>query len=180
MSSSTGCAPSPRGCARRARSTGVVTFSPKVLIPVTRLRRDRCHHCAFVQTPAQAARLVAEFDLASAGEHQGSAPAERFVVNGGAGTVGVIASVTRPFCGDCDGMGPTADGQALNCLFVVDESASAACSGVGHRTPRSPTTGGLQWGKRAGRSGPAAGVPQRPRCPATGSTTRPSCSPTVR
>jgi len=33
-----------------------VTYSPKVFIPVTRLCRDRCHHCTFVETPSQAAR----------------------------------------------------------------------------------------------------------------------------
>ncbi|MCD6638432.1 MAG: bifunctional FO biosynthesis protein CofGH [Nocardioides sp.] len=35
---------------------GTVTYSPKVFIPVTRLCRDRCHYCTFVETPAQAAR----------------------------------------------------------------------------------------------------------------------------
>ena len=35
---------------------GVVTFSPKVFIPITRLCRDRCHYCTFVETPGQAAR----------------------------------------------------------------------------------------------------------------------------
>lgn len=35
---------------------GVVTYSPKVFIPVTRLCRDRCHYCTFVETPAQAER----------------------------------------------------------------------------------------------------------------------------
>jgi FO synthase len=35
---------------------GVVTYSPKVFIPLTRLCRDRCHYCTFVETPAQAAR----------------------------------------------------------------------------------------------------------------------------
>ena len=35
---------------------GVVTYSPKVFIPVTRLCRDRCHYCTFVETPVQAAR----------------------------------------------------------------------------------------------------------------------------
>ncbi|HET8605273.1 MAG TPA: bifunctional FO biosynthesis protein CofGH [Marmoricola sp.] len=35
---------------------GVVTFSPKVFVPVTRLCRDRCHYCTFVETPGQAAR----------------------------------------------------------------------------------------------------------------------------
>jgi cyclic pyranopterin phosphate synthase len=53
---------------------------------------------------------------------RGSAPAERFVVNGGPGTVGIIASVTRPFCGDCDRVRLTADGQVRNCLFAREES----------------------------------------------------------
>ncbi|MDN5745645.1 MAG: bifunctional FO biosynthesis protein CofGH, partial [Nocardioidaceae bacterium] len=35
---------------------GVITYSPKVFIPVTRLCQDRCHYCTFVETPAQADR----------------------------------------------------------------------------------------------------------------------------
>ena len=35
---------------------GVVTYSPKVFIPVTRLCRDRCHYCTFVEIPGEAAR----------------------------------------------------------------------------------------------------------------------------
>jgi FO synthase len=35
---------------------GVLTYSPKVFIPVTRLCRDKCHYCTFVETPKQAAR----------------------------------------------------------------------------------------------------------------------------
>ena len=67
-------------------------------------------------------RLEAEFDLAPASEPRGSAPAELFTVNGGPATVGVIASVTRPFCGDCDRVRLTADGQIRNCLFAREES----------------------------------------------------------
>jgi GTP 3',8-cyclase len=67
-------------------------------------------------------RLGAEFDLTDAEEPRGSAPAELFTVNGGPGTVGVIASVTRPFCGDCDRVRLTADGQVRNCLFAREES----------------------------------------------------------
>jgi FO synthase len=39
-----------------AGRAAVVTYSPKVFIPVTRLCRDRCHYCTFVETPTQAAR----------------------------------------------------------------------------------------------------------------------------
>jgi cyclic pyranopterin phosphate synthase len=66
--------------------------------------------------------LDREFVLTPAAEPRGSAPAELFLVDGGPGTVGVIASVTRPFCGDCDRVRLTADGQIRNCLFAREES----------------------------------------------------------
>ena len=68
------------------------------------------------------ASLGREFLLEPAEEPRGSAPAELFTVNGGPATVGVIASVTRPFCGDCDRVRLTADGQVRNCLFAREES----------------------------------------------------------
>ncbi|MET8993092.1 GTP 3',8-cyclase MoaA [Nonomuraea wenchangensis] len=55
-------------------------------------------------------------------EERGSAPAERFLVDGGPARVGVIGSVTRPFCGACDRVRLTADGQVRNCLFATEES----------------------------------------------------------
>jgi len=67
-------------------------------------------------------RLAKEFELTPASEPRGSAPAELFEVDGGPATVGVIASVTRPFCGDCDRVRLTADGQVRNCLFAREES----------------------------------------------------------
>ncbi len=68
------------------------------------------------------ASLRTEFELTDAVEPRGSAPAELFRVDGGPATVGVIASVTRPFCGDCDRVRLTADGQVRNCLFAREES----------------------------------------------------------
>jgi cyclic pyranopterin phosphate synthase len=68
------------------------------------------------------AKLTGEFTLTPAREPRGSAPAELFLVNGGPATVGVIASVTRPFCWDCDRVRLTADGQVRNCLFAREES----------------------------------------------------------
>ena len=53
---------------------------------------------------------------------RGSAPAEAFTVNGGPARVGVIGSVTRPFCGSCDRVRLTADGQVRDCLFAATES----------------------------------------------------------
>jgi cyclic pyranopterin phosphate synthase len=67
--------------------------------------------------------LEPEFTLTPQGPAvRGSAPAETFLVNGGPGRVGVIGSVTRPFCGSCDRVRLTADGQIRNCLFARTES----------------------------------------------------------
>jgi GTP 3',8-cyclase len=53
---------------------------------------------------------------------RGSQPAERFVYSDGGGEVGVIGSVTQSFCGSCDRVRLTAEGQFRNCLFAVRET----------------------------------------------------------
>ena len=53
---------------------------------------------------------------------RGSAPAETFLVDGGPQRVGIIASVTAPFCANCDRVRLTADGQVRDCLFARTES----------------------------------------------------------
>ncbi|GAB3697076.1 GTP 3',8-cyclase MoaA [Mariniluteicoccus flavus] len=68
-----------------------------------------------------AERFTLDEDPADAAA-RGSAPAELFRVDGGPARVGVIASVTRPFCGTCDRVRLTSDGQLRNCLFSRTES----------------------------------------------------------
>jgi cyclic pyranopterin phosphate synthase len=51
----------------------------------------------------------------------GPAPAERFRFADGAGEIGLISSVTEPFCGTCNRLRLTADGGLRNCLFSDDE-----------------------------------------------------------
>lgn len=51
----------------------------------------------------------------------GAAPAKLWRYLDGNGTVGVIPTVTKPFCGDCDRVRLTADGQFRTCLFATDE-----------------------------------------------------------
>jgi cyclic pyranopterin phosphate synthase len=67
-------------------------------------------------------RLGAAFDLTPDPGERGGAPAERWLVDGGPAVVGVIASVTRPFCGACDRTRLTADGQVRSCLFARTET----------------------------------------------------------
>ena len=63
-------------------------------------------------------RAAAEFEFDPV--ERGTSPAERFVYRDGKGEFGVIASVTEPFCGSCDRIRLTADGQVRNCLFGLD------------------------------------------------------------
>ncbi len=108
-------------------------------VPLLRFCLDRGYRLRFIeQMPLDAqhgwnraemitaaeilAALRAEFDLTPSPSPRGAAPAERWLVDGGPGEVGVIASVTRPFCGDCDRTRLTADGQVRNCLFSQTET----------------------------------------------------------
>jgi len=66
-------------------------------------------------------RLAAELPLGPEEGDDPSAPARTFRWLDGRGRVGVIASVTRPFCGQCDRIRLTADGQIRTCLFANRE-----------------------------------------------------------
>ena len=70
------------------------------------------------------AALEAEFTLLPDPAERGGAPAQTWLVSGHPGPpkVGVIASVTRPFCAACDRTRLTADGQVRTCLFSQRET----------------------------------------------------------
>ena len=109
-------------------------------VPLLRYCLDRGYELRFIeQMPLDAQHgwkraemVTAEEILAALGREftltpddprqRGSAPAEAFLVDEGPARVGVIASVTRPFCGTCDRVRLTADGQVRNCLFARSES----------------------------------------------------------
>jgi GTP 3',8-cyclase len=109
-------------------------------VPLLRFCRNRGYQLRFIeQMPLDAQHGWRRADMVTADEilgalsaeflltpddpaRRGSAPAETFLVDGGPDRVGVIGSVTRPFCGTCDRVRLTADGQVRNCLFARDES----------------------------------------------------------
>jgi cyclic pyranopterin phosphate synthase len=66
--------------------------------------------------------LSTRFALAEIGREDPSAPAEEWLVDGGPATLGIIASVTRSFCADCDRTRITAEGTVRSCLFGDDET----------------------------------------------------------
>jgi cyclic pyranopterin phosphate synthase len=114
---------------------------------------------------------LAPFDLQPDPVSRGTAPAETWLVPGHLGLdgrparVGVIGSVTRPFCGDCDRTRLTADGQVRNCLFATEESDLRNLMRAG----ASDDTIAAAWqvammGKRAGHGidNPAFLQPSRP------------------
>ncbi|QZN84889.1 GTP 3',8-cyclase MoaA [Cellulomonas sp. C5510] len=68
-------------------------------------------------------RLAARFTLTPLEKAvRGPAPARTWLVDGGPGAVGVIASVSWPFCDSCDRVRLTADGKMRNCLFAQEET----------------------------------------------------------
>jgi cyclic pyranopterin phosphate synthase len=96
----------------------------------------------------------------------GTPPAEEWRIAGTDTVIGVIASVTRPFCGTCDRVRLTADGQLRNCLFATEESDLRALLRGGAEDAAIERA----WRNTIARKGPgheinSAGVvqPERPR-----------------
>ncbi|MEU3756277.1 GTP 3',8-cyclase MoaA [Streptomyces olivoreticuli] len=99
------------------------------------------------------------------GDERGSAPAERWLVDGGPARVGVIASVTRPFCAACDRTRLTADGQIRTCLFAREESDLRGVLRSGASDEQiADFWRRATWGKKAGSGldDPAFLQPRRP------------------
>ena len=63
--------------------------------------------------------MWARCSLLSAPRHAAHDVALRYRYQDGEGELGVIASVSRPFCGDCSRARLTADGQLFACLFAA-------------------------------------------------------------
>jgi cyclic pyranopterin phosphate synthase len=110
--------------------------------------------------------LDTRFSLTPEGEDvRGAAPAERWIVDGGPHRVGVIASVTRPFCSACDRTRLTADGQVRTCLFATEETDLRAALRSEAPDEEIATMWKLaMWGKKAGSGldDPAFLQPERP------------------
>ena len=109
------------------------------LIPLARFARNRAVELRFIEyMPLDAGvwerdkvlladeiinRLSDEFGpLAPVGDQDPSSPSLDFAYTDGRGRVGVIASVSRPFCGRCNRLRLTADGKLRNCLFALGET----------------------------------------------------------
>jgi GTP 3',8-cyclase len=103
------------------------------------------------------AQLRSVFMLTPDPAERGAAPAETWLVeghaaaDGGPAKVGIIASVTQPFCGACDRTRLTADGQVRNCLFSQDETdLRGLLRGGSSDDELAQAWRAAMWGKRAG------------------------------
>lgn len=137
-------------------------------VPLLRFALDRGYELRFIeQMPLDAQHgwdrgqmvtadeimqsLRTTFDLAPDPGVRGGAPAERWLVDGGPAAVGVIASITQPFCGACDRTRLTADGQVRSCLFAQTETDLRAMLRGGCTDAEiAETWRYTMWGKRAG------------------------------
>ncbi len=99
-------------------------------------------------------------------------PAERFVFRDGIGDIGVIASVSEPFCDNCDRVRVTAEGQFRTCLFALDETDLRVR--VARRTRTRRTRSRRPPGVRHRRRGRARSGP------GTASVRSTSCAPIAR
>jgi cyclic pyranopterin phosphate synthase len=112
-------------------------FNDDEIVPMARWARDRGVELRFIEfmpldAPGEwtrdqvvpAGEILTKLDQEvglEAPDPRGSAPAERYRYRDGKGAVGIIASVTRAFCAQCDRIRLTADGQIRTCLFATTE-----------------------------------------------------------
>lgn len=102
--------------------------------------------------------LSTRFTLTEIGREDPSAPAEEWAVEGTSATVGIIASVTRSFCSDCDRTRLTAEGTVRSCLFSDEETdLRAALRGGATDEELAMLWRGAMWNKWAGHGIDAAG-----------------------
>jgi cyclic pyranopterin phosphate synthase len=102
--------------------------------------------------------LADRFVLTPVGREDPHAPAEEWLVDQGPVTVGVIASVTRSFCVECDRTRVTAEGTVRSCLFGDDETPLAPLlRGGADDAAIADAWRAARWGKQAGHGMDAAG-----------------------
>jgi cyclic pyranopterin phosphate synthase len=147
-------------------------------VPLLRFCLDEGYHLRFIeQMPLDAQHgwnrgemitaaeilemLGTAFTLTPFPAERGGAPAERWLVDGGPGDVGVIASVTRPFCAACERTRLTADGAVRSCLFSNDETDLRSLVRAGARDEEvADAWRATMWGKLAGHEINDAGFAQ--------------------
>jgi GTP 3',8-cyclase len=138
------------------------------ILPMARLFRERCHILRFIEymdvghsngwrldDVVPSAEIVSTIDAELPLEpvepnYQGEV-ARRWRYRDGGGEIGVIASVTQPFCGDCTRTRLSAEGRLYTCLFAVRGHDLRAVLRGGASDDDLHAEIGRIWGRRADR-----------------------------
>jgi cyclic pyranopterin phosphate synthase len=107
--------------------------------------------------------LGAEFDLVAREPAYRGEVASHWSHGDGSGEIGVIASVTRPFCRDCQRLRLSADGKLFTCLFAADghDVRGLLRGGAGDDVVRDAVAG--IWTERKDRYSEERGLVARPK-----------------
>lgn len=106
--------PLARYCLENALEMRYIEYMP---IGAQAWEREKCYFAHEIIE-----QLEAEFGpLQPAHDYDPRNPAMEFVHSRGTGRIGIIASVSRPFCQRCNRIRLTADGKLRNCLFALQE-----------------------------------------------------------
>jgi cyclic pyranopterin phosphate synthase len=123
----------------RLNAIAIHGLTEEEIVPLARFARERGLELRFIEyMPLDAEKhwqaadvldgqtirriLEAEFGpLVPVGRPHASQPASDFEYADGRGRIGLIQPVSQPFCGDCDRLRLTAEGQVRNCLFSTAE-----------------------------------------------------------
>ncbi|HEX2475300.1 MAG TPA: GTP 3',8-cyclase MoaA [Lacipirellulaceae bacterium] len=123
----------------RLNAIAIHGLTEEEILPLARFARERGLELRFIEyMPLDAEQhwkaadvlngetirriLEAEFGpLVPVGRPHASQPASDFQYADGRGRIGLIQPVSQPFCGDCDRLRLTAEGQVRNCLFSTAE-----------------------------------------------------------
>jgi len=97
------------------------------------------------------ARIDAELPVEPAEENYRGEVARRWRYRDGAGEIGVIASVTQPFCGNCTRSRISAEGRLYTCLFATQGHDLRALVRGGAGDEELHDTIGRVWGRRSDR-----------------------------
>jgi GTP 3',8-cyclase len=124
---------------QRIKINAVAMRGVTQVVSLARFCRDRGYELRFIEfMPLEADHIWSResvlsaddilAELAAAGipaepatKEDPSAPADEYRYLDGVGKLGIIASVTKPFCGNCNRIRITADGKLRHCLFALDE-----------------------------------------------------------
>ena len=169
----------------RLNAIAIRSLTEDEIVPLARFARERGLELRFIEyMPLDAEQhwqsadvldgeairrtLEAEFGpLVPVAPPHPSQPATDFEYADGGGRIGLIQPVSQPFCGDCDRLRLTAEGQVRNCLFSTPSGTRASCSATAAATTNSPTWSATASGPRRRPTASAATTSCGPSGPCT-------------